>query len=273
MTTLDLPVTHLSGALGVSVGEVDLRDVAAGGGSIDAATVRALLDEHLVLFFPGQNLTDDEHLALGLSLGKGYIHPLGRMRGNTEVRAEHIRDTPETPPYQDQWHTDVSWDPDAPRIGTLRALEMPERGGDTVWASAYAAYDALSDEVKGRIESLSAIHDMGLGKAFETKMGPELVAKTRALFPGVSWPVVRRDTPTGRPLLYVNKGFTREIEGTEADTELLAELCAEFTNPNVQVRYRWAVGDVAIWDELTTQHFAVNDYMPACREMARVVVN
>ncbi|HQV57350.1 MAG TPA: TauD/TfdA family dioxygenase, partial [Ilumatobacteraceae bacterium] len=175
---MDLQVTPLSGALGAVVDDVDLRDALNGGASIDPAAIRALLDEYLVVFFPGQHLTDDQHLRVGLTLGEGYIHPLGRMFGKTQISAEHIRDTPESPPYQDEWHTDVSWDPDPPRVGLLRAIEMPVRGGDTVWASAYAAYDALDDATKASLEGLTAIHDMGRGKAFETKMGPELVART-----------------------------------------------------------------------------------------------
>lgn len=151
---------------------------------------------------------------------------------------------------------------------------MPARGGDTVWASAYAAYESLDDETRQRIAGLSAVHDMGRGKAFETKLGPELVARTRLEFPGVSVPVVRTDGPSGRPFLYVNRGFTNRIDGMDAQesASLLNALCATFDSPNVQCRYRWSPGDVAIWDERTTQHFAVNDYMPARREMARVVV-
>lgn len=280
MTAVDVPpvdgleIIPLSGALGAVVTGVDLRDVAEGGPSLDPGRLRGLLDEYLVVFFPGQHLSDDEQLQMALTLGEGYIHPLGRMLGRSDVRAEHIRDTPESPPYQDEWHTDVSWDPDPPRNGTLRAIEMPGRGGDTVWASAYAAYESLDEAVKQRIAGCTAVHDMGRGKAFETKLGPELVARTRAEFPGVSVPVVRTDSPTGRPFLYVNRGFTRSIDGLDdADgAALLATLWATFQSPNVQVRYRWAVGDVAIWDERTTQHFAVNDYMPSPREMARAVV-
>jgi taurine dioxygenase len=265
-----MDVQPLGGAIGARITAVDLR-------APDHATVagiRAALMEHLVVFAPAQSLDDDEHLALIRQLGDSYVHPLARARGMTEGRVEHIVDDEEHPPFQDQWHTDVSWDPQPPTFGMLRAIDLPERGGDTIWASMYAAYDALSPTMQAMIEPLTAFHDMGAGIAFISKAGPELTAQAKELCPGAEHPVVRTHPDTGRRYLYVNRGFTQRIVGlhpreSAALLELLFQQCE---HPNYQVRYEWAVGDVAIWDERPTQHFAVSDHFPLRREMARATV-
>jgi taurine dioxygenase len=270
-TTTVFKVRPLGGCIGAEVTGVDLR-----GPLQDAmvAEIRHLLDEHLVVFFPAQQLDDEEHLAFALRFGEPYVHPLGRMAGRTSAGVEHIVDSVEHPPYQDKWHTDVSFDPHPPVYGTLRAIETPSRGGDTVWASMYAAYDALSPVLRKVIAPLSAVHDMGSAAAFVTKAGAELVARTREAFPGAEHPVVGVHPSTGRPFLNVNREFTSRIVGMHAEESaaLLRLLTDQATSPNHQVRYSWAPGDFAIWDERVTQHFAVADYLPERREMARVAV-
>jgi taurine dioxygenase len=266
-----LTVRPLAGCIGAEVTGLDLRtpipDAALG-------EIRELLDEHLVVFFPRQALDDDEHLAFALRFGEPYIHPLGRTAGRTSAAVEHIVDSVEHPPYQDKWHTDVSFDPHPPVYGTLRAIDIPSRGGDTVWASMYAAYNALSHVLQDVIAPLSAVHDMGSATAFVTKAGADLVARTRKEFPGAEHPVVGVHPSTGRHFLNVNKEFSARIVGMhpEESAALLRLLTDQATNPNHQVRYSWARGDFVIWDERVTQHFAVADYLPERREMARVAV-
>ena len=271
MTITSLTAVPASGSLGAAVHGVDLRQ------PLDDAAVEqllALLDEHLVLFFPGQDIDDAQQLAFALRFGQPYVHPLAKLRGVTTSEVGHIVDSVETPPYQDRWHTDVSWDFEPPTYGVLRAIEMPDRGGDTLWANAYAAYDALSAPMQQAIAGLQALHDMGSARAFVSKAGGELVARTQAEYPGAVWPVVGTHPRTGRRYLNVNSEFTDHIVGMEPDESaaILRVLTDKFLNPNLQLRYRWTVGDVAIWDERSTQHFAVADYLPARREMARVVV-
>ena len=270
-TVTGLHVRPHGGCIGADVTGVDLR------APISEATVseiRVLLDEYLVVFFPGQALGDDEHLAFALRFGMPYVHPLGRTAGRTAAGVEHIVDSVEHPPYQDKWHTDVSWDPHPPVYGTLRAIDIPSRGGDTIWVNMYAAYDALSPVLQRAIAPLSAIHDMGNAAAFITKAGAELVARTRDAFPGAEHPVVGVHPATGRRYLNVNKEFTASIVGMHPNESagLLQLLTDTATNPNVQVRYSWSPGDFVIWDERVTQHFAVADYLPERREMARVAV-
>jgi taurine dioxygenase len=269
-STTTLSVSPLAGHLGAEVTGIDLREPP---GEARTAELKALLDEHLVLFFPGQDIDDAQQLAFALSFGDPYVHPIGRTSG-AKVGCEHIVDDEEHPPFQDRWHTDVSWDVTPPVYGTLRAIDLPPKGGDTIWASMYAAYDALSTVMKGLLDGLDAHHTMGASRSFISKAGPELVARTLEAFPGAVHPVVGTHPVTGRRYLNVNAEFTQSIVGMEPDESdaLLGFLTTHAAQPNFQMRHSWAVGEVAIWDERTTQHFAVADYMPARREMGRVAV-
>jgi taurine dioxygenase len=138
----------------------------------------------------------------------------------------------------------------------------------------YAAYDSLSPAMQRAIESLEAVHDMGNATAFITKAGAEIVARTRQAFPGAAQPVVGVHPSTGRRYLNVNKEFTSRIVDMHPheSAALLGILTDAATNPNIQMRYSWTPGDFVIWDERVTQHFAVADYMPQRREMARVAL-
>jgi taurine dioxygenase len=232
-----------------------------------------LLRRFLVLIFANQRLDDGEQLAFALRFGDPYTHPLARARGRP-ARCERIIDDFDHPPYQDKWHTDVSWDTTPPTYGTLRAIEMPSRGGDTIWASMYAAYDALSPTMQHAIEPLQALHTMGSSTSFISKVGPELVARTREQFPGAAHPVVGVHPDTGLRYLNVNREFTDAIVGMKPDESraVVDLLTSHATRPNFQLRHSWHVGDVVIWDERCTQHFAVADYQPERREMGRVAV-
>lgn len=271
MATTSLTVTPIGGRLGARVEGADLRTPPT---PAFAEEVRALLDEHLVLVFPEQHLDDEQHLAFALAFGRPYVHPIGRVLGRTEAGVEHIVDSVERPPYQDRWHTDVSWDTEPPVYGTLRAIELPPRGGDTIWTNQYAAYDALSPVMQRVIEPLEAWHDMGEARAFTTKTNADIVARTHEQFPGATHPVVGVHPRTGRRYLNVNKEFTSHIVGMtrEESDGILRVLFDHATNPNFQMRHQWTVGDVVIWDERCTLHFAVADYLPHRREMARVAV-
>ena len=269
-TMSTLVVTPTGGRLGAEVEGFDLsRDLTAD----QVEQLRSALAEHLVLVFPGQSLDDESQLRFALNFGDPYVHPLGRAHV-TEPRCEHIVDDVDHPPYQDYWHTDVTWDPEPPTFGTLRIIDRPTRGGDTIFANMYAAYDDLSPTMAGLLEPLRAIHTMGVGTAFITKAGPEAVAKARAAFPGAEQPVIGVHPWTNRRFVNVNATFTEAIVGlspTESST-LLDLLCAHAADPNIQYRHQWRDGDVVIWDERCTQHFAVADYMPQRREMGRVAV-
>ncbi|MDE0701957.1 MAG: TauD/TfdA family dioxygenase [Acidimicrobiaceae bacterium] len=264
-------VDPIGGVLGARVSGIDLRVRLSDS---ERADLYGLLLEHLVLVFPGQSIEDPHQMDLLAAWGRPYIHPIGRTSGVTEAKVERIVDDEDRPPYQDKWHTDVTWDPDAPIIGSLRAIEMPTRGGDTIFASMYAAYDGLSESLQERLVGMTAWHDIGPGQSFISKAGGELVERTRTQFPGAERPVVATHPDSGRQYLNVNKNFTSHLMGFhrgESDV-LLNFLYDHATQPNYTIRYEWSEGDLIVWDERCTQHFAVADHFPQRREMARLTV-
>lgn len=270
MLASTVAITRLGGSLGARVEGVDLS-------RIDDAmrdTIHALLMEHMMLAFPAQHLDDAAQLHAALQFGEFYVHPLARAMNRFAPACARIVDDADHPPFQDQYHTDVSWDPAPPTFGMLRMIDRPEVGGDTIFTNMALAYDRLSDETKAMIEPLRAWHDIGSGAAFRSKSGAGVTDKAAELVPGAEHPVVATHPVTGRRHLYVNRGFTRHIAGVPASVSasLLATLFEHAERPNFQIRWNWSVGDVILWDERCTMHYAVADFYPQRREVARVNV-
>ncbi len=251
-----------------------VRVIATPPAALNSSQLGELIDEHLVVIFEASDLDDDGQQELVGGLGSAYVHPLAKVMGATDARVTRIIDDADHPPFQNNWHTDVTWDPDAPTVGSLRCIEMPERGGDTMWADMYAAYEALSPAFRERLEPLTAWHDSGEGKAFASKAGADVFAKARAAFPGVERPVVAQHPTSGRTYLNVNSGFTSYIVGLEPEesSAILGVLFSHVARPDWQYRHRWSEGEFGVWDERATQHYALADHFPARREMARFVV-
>lgn len=264
-------LTPVAGHLGAVVSDIDLTQI----GSDYIAALKVALNQHLVLFFPNQGkMTDEQQVEFSLNFGTPYFHPIARASGVTEFTAGRIIDDVDHPPYQDKWHTDVSWDPEPPVFGTLRMVDRPERGGDTVFVSSYAAYDALSDAMKAALDGLTAWHGLGDEMSFRSKAGDDLVDRTLAIVPGATHPVIGVHPETGRKFINVNAEFTSHIiEMTKAESKAVLDfLVAHCANPNFAVRWNWTIGDVVLWDERPTLHYAVADYYPQRREVIRVNV-
>jgi taurine dioxygenase len=156
----------------------------------------------------------------------------------------------------------------------LRMIDRPAVGGDTVFTNMALAFERLAPEMQAMVEPLRAWHDIGDGQAFRSKSAAETVERAAALVPGAEHPVVGIHPITGRKHLYVNRGFTRHICGVPptVSAALLAALFEHAERPNFQVRWNWSVGDVVLWDERCTMHYAVADHYPQRREVARVNV-
>lgn len=235
---------------------------------------RALL-EWKVLFFRGQDITGDQHIAFARNWGPLESHPF------IKISVEQPDETPEVVRfekgpklggYENVWHSDVTWR-EIPSLGSiLRAIEVPPVGGDTLWADMGAAYDRLPDAVKEQIEGLEAVHDWVV--TFGMAMDVETREALRADFPPATHPVVRTHPETGRKTLYVNRAFTQHIVGMdEAESRALLDfLYLQATFPEYQCRFRWEPGDVAFWDNRSTQHYATSDYFPNRRVMERITV-
>ena len=236
---------------------------------------RALL-EWKVLFVREAGLSRESHHDLARRWGDLESHP---FIGYTKNKQEHGVDTvvrfekgAEVSGYENVWHSDVTWR-ETPSLGSLlHAIEVPAVGGDTCWADMGAAYDLLDEATRERIDGLVAVHDWI--DTFGRNMPAEQRETLRPHFPPQEHPVVRTHPETGRKTIYVNAAFTQYIVGMdEAESDaLLAKLYAQASFPEVQCRFRWTPGALAIWDNRSTQHYAVSDYAPQRRVMERVTV-
>jgi len=237
-----IDVTPLTGSLGAEIRGIDLTRADAA----DADAILDLLMQHLVLFFPDQHLTPDEHIAFGRLFGRLEGHP------NLALDAERpeffeLRAVGGAGAIADEWHSDLTCQPEPSLFAILHMKQCPEVGGDTMWANMYKAYDELSQPMKELCEGLTALHDAS----------PHLHPERKAIHP-----VVRVHPVTGRKSLFVNEHFTRRIVemSIEESDALLPFLVRHATRPRFAMRYRWSQGTIAMWDNRCTQHSVLNDF-------------
>jgi taurine dioxygenase len=253
--------------IGAEIHGVDLREPV--GPELFAELDRALL-EWKVLFFRDQPITSAQHRAFARLWGELEVHPF-LAQGDVPEVVRFAKDAAMVG-VENIWHTDVTWRAEPALGSVLRAVEVPEFGGDTLWSDLAAAYDNLPAEVRERIDGLTAVHDFAF--SFGMGMDAERFAAMRAEYPAVEHPVVRTHPVTGRKTLFVNEVFTEHIVGLPDDEseELLAYLFKQASYPEYQVRFRWAADSVAIWDNRATAHYAANDYHPNVRVMERAAI-
>lgn len=269
-----MKIERLSPALGAIISGIDLNATLNGEAQ---QGLQAALVEHQVLFLRQQFLQAEQQRDLALLFGDLHIHPIYPAHervAEVMVLDSHKQDLRDN----ELWHTDVTFIQTPPLGCVLSAQQVPEFGGDTLWASSTAAYAALSKPMQALLDGLSASHD--IRKSFPaarfaiTEADAARFEKAKRDHPPVSHPVVRTHPVSGKKGLFVSEGFTTHInELTEAESEaLLRFLFAHATHPNFQVRWHWQAGDVAIWDNRATQHFANFDYGAAHRIMHRATV-
>lgn len=271
---MSLNITPLSPALGALVGGIDLRQPLSDANQ--QAIEQALLD-HQVLFFRAQPIEPRQQAAFALRFGDLHIHPIyPNIPEQPEVL---VLDTAVTDVRDNAiWHTDVTF-LETPALGAvLAAKQLPAYGGDTLWASSSAAFEALSQPLQRLLDGLTASHDFTRSFPLErfgnTPDALERYHEVQRQHPPVIHPVVRTHPVTGRKGLFVNEGFTtriNELEPTESDA-LLRFLFAHSTRPEFSIRWRWQENDVAFWDNRITQHYAVDDYRPTRRVMHRATI-
>ena len=234
---------------------------------------RALL-EWKVLFFRNQDIAPSQHSAFAANWGALESHPFARVRSAQPDAHEVLRleKGPDAAGRENIWHSDVTWRANPSLGSVLRAIELPPLGGDTLWADMAAAYDCLGVEMQQLLGGLVAVHDWI--NTFGRGMDPATRDALRPEFPAVEHPVVRTHPETGRKMLYVNAAFTQRIVGLSNDESerLLAFLYLQAGYPEYQCRFRWELGDVAFWDNRSTQHYASSDYHPQRRVMERITI-
>lgn len=239
------------------------------------AAIRAALLEWKVVFFRDQDITTEQHLAFARRFGDLEVHPFAPHKPDyPEVLA--ITHDKDSKGHENVWHSDVTWR-ECPSLGSvLRAIEVPEVGGDTLFSDMYAAYDNLPDGVKEKIDGAVAVHDFAhFRKMMRARGRSEAeIEELNRKYPMVEHPVVRTHPETGRKGIYVNAAFAQHIVGmdkTESDA-MLTFLYAQAAIPEYQCRFRWRKNSIAFWDNRACQHYAVSDYWPSVRRMERVTI-
>ena len=267
-----LETLPLTPSVGAEVAGIDLAGNLSDG---IIAWLSEQLVEHKVLFFREQHISVQQHITFARRFGELEVHPFSpQHRDHPEVLL--LRNDREHPPYINVWHSDVTWR-QAPSLGSiLRARKVPAVGGDTLFANMEAAYDGLDEGMKARLEGLIAVHDNEnflAGMKARGASDAEVQAK-REEFPPMRHPVVRTHPVSGRKSLYVNRAFTRSIEGMSEDAghALLKTLFQTAWRPEVQCRFRWRPDSLAFWDNRAVQHYAAADYWPEERHMERVTI-
>ena len=271
-----IEVRRTAGALGAEILGVDL------GGELDNETFddihQAFLD-HQVIFFRDQDLTPDQHKRFARRFGPLNIHPYVKgMDGYPEIM-EIIKEPSDKLNFGGGWHSDMSF-LETPSIGSiLYAVETPEWGGDTLFASQAAAYDALSEGLKATLEGLNAVHSAGqeysAKGASAQKRASMQVAEAEGLAGEFVHPVVKVHPETGRKALYVNPAFTMRFEGwsKRESRPLLDYLFNLGRQEALTCRFSWRPGSLAFWDNRSVWHYALNDYPGQRRHMRRVTVD
>ncbi len=267
-----LEVHPLTPSVGAEVAGIDLAEHLSDG---TVVWLSEQLVEHKVLFFREQAISVEQHIAFARRFGELEVHPFSpRHPDHPDVLVLH--NDRDHPPYINVWHSDVTWRKE-PSLGSiLRARKVPAVGGDTLFANMEAAYDGLDEGMKERLEGLIAIHDNEnflAGMKAQGASDAEVQAKREA-FPPMRHPVVRTHPVSGRKSLYVNRAFTRAIDGMPEDEgrALLKTLFQTAWHPEVQCRFRWRPDSLAFWDNRAVQHYAAADYWPEERYMERVTI-
>jgi taurine dioxygenase len=270
--SLDLVVAPLTPAVGGLVSGLDLSKPLSD--SVIAGLRTALAERH-VLFFENQTLEAPAHRDFAARFGALHVHPIfPHVEGVPEITSIETR--PDYIPDNDNWHTDVTFIETPPFGAVLTPRILPPHGGDTLWASSAAAYEALSEPLRRLLDGLTAEHSFETGfPRHRWGVGDRKAQweKAVAANPPVVHPVVRT-IEGGRRGLFVNSGFTsRILELAPKESEaLLAFLIEHQSKPEFTVRWRWKLGDVAFWDNRLSTHYATLDYLPQSRVMNRAAI-
>lgn len=264
--------------LGVEVKGIDLDTLT----ETETHALRKALLEHEVLVFRDTGLDDESHLAFASRFGAPSVFPMMKMMGDTKPTFQVIRDDQESKPEADYWHTDVTWTAEPPTAAFLRATIVPETGGDTCWGSMTAAFDALSPTMQNFLEGLRVWHDntsfiegMLRKRASEVEQIRPVAEKLRATYPGVEHPLIRTHPETGRRAILYGGHFMRHVVDMEPleSRAILDFLAQHIDQPRFHCRWKWKLGDLAVWDERSTVHRGRGDHYPQVREVRRCVID
>jgi taurine dioxygenase len=272
-----LTIEPAAGALGAFVSGIDLTS------PLDPAQVeelRGAIIDHLVVFLPDQPMTLDHLETLTDALGGRDVTPFVRPLDDRPFVIRVIKEPDDELNFANAWHTDLSYLPVPPSFTLLHAWDVPDKGGDTIWANQYLAFETLSDGLRETLLALDAVHSAGAtygtGGYLESVQGRSSMAiePSKEAYRQHTHPVVIRHPESGRPALFVNPIYTTRFAGwskTESQG-LLSHVYRHSVNENFTCRVRWTRHMLTIWDNRCTQHNALNDYRGMRREMFRTSV-
>ncbi len=259
---------HLSPTIGTEVLGIDLREQLT---PEMAGFLKALMLERKVIFFRDQDITVEQQMNVCRTWGElEIIEFLPQHPDHPEVL--HIKRGKDEKGYENVWHSDVTWR-ECPSFGSmLRAVEVPEVGGDTMFCDMYAAYDGLPSSIKRAVEGMEAVHSVANGLKYT--QGTEKMNEMLKKYPMQTHPVIRTHPETGKKGIYVNRAHTSHLKGIAPHwgQQLLDILYRQSDIPEYQCRFRWRPNSIAFWDNRACQHYAVSDYFPQGREMYRVTI-
>ena len=266
-------ITRLGPCLGAEISGVDLR------GPLDdaqRAEIEAALVEHELLVWRNQEISSEQLMDFGRRFGELSVHPFAPHEATAHELIKFHNDE-RTPAFgTDVWHSDETFRAEPPMATVLCAKEVPRLGGDTMFASMSAAYEGLSDRMQRFVSGLEAIHDLRPFRALfgNSEEDRKTLQRFELMYPPRVHPVVRVHPVSGRKVLFVNPQFTVAIKDMDERESrgLLDTLFQQALTPEYQYRHRWAPHTVAMWDNRSTQHYAVHDYYPQRRYMERVTI-
>ena len=271
-----MKVEKLTRTIGAEVSGISLGDAARDAGLF--AEIRALLLAHRVLFLRDQDITRAEHVAFARRFGDLEDHPIAGSDPEHPGLVRIYR-SEERNPYENNWHVDGLWRENPAMGAVLRCIECPSEGGDTIWANMVEAYSRLPEDLKTRIAGLRA--KSSIEHSFGAAMSMEDRRSLSAKHPPAEHPVVRTHPETGEKVLFVGSFTTHFVnyhtpenvrfglDKSPGASLLLNLLQSQAMVPEYQVRFRWRPNSVAIWDNRSTQHYAVQDYWPSPRKRER----
>jgi taurine dioxygenase len=273
-----IKVEPLTCAIGAELLDVDLGDASRDDALF--AEIKALLLKHKVLFFGDQDITRAEHIAFARRFGELEDHPvLGSDPENPGLVLIYKGPDKREEQYENSYHCDATWRECPPFGAVLRCTEAPAVGGDMIWVNMALAYERLSEPIKAQIATLRARHS--IEATFGAAMPIEKRLALKEQYPDAEHPVVRTHPDTGEKVLFVNS-FTTHFTNfhtpenvrfgqdySPGASQLLNYLLSQAYVPEYQVRWRLRKNSVAIWDNRCTQHYAVQDFWPAVRNLER----
>ena len=260
-------------ALGATITDIDLKQ------PLDeklTVFISKALAENEVIFFRNQDITPEQHRAFALNFGQLQSHPVyPTIKGFPEITI--LENDEKNPSKIEKWHTDMTFKKIPPLGSILLGKVIPEKGGDTLFASLSAAYSDLPLDLKQSLEKMTAVHsfEYGFKESLAEPYGREKLAQALIDNPPVEHPVVCTHPVTGKKLIYVNSLFTLKINSLSdsESSELLEFLCDHIKKEKYQCRFSWEINSIAFWDNRSVIHKPDNDYWPQLRRMERITID